>query len=242
MSNRPDETLLDAVVDAPVLAAAVEAHLDAYPLPVDDDEVLASVDRLEARLGLRQPANSNRAWIVGAALLLAAAAIAAMLALPEEAEVTHVPSVAKVEVLQSTTPPTLERIETTRAETQIELIGVDRTLTLEPETRLISSQAERSAVILVQKGRVHDAQIDVPAEHWAVFGRSDQGTAQVVFRDGEAPPELDPEVYDVEVVHQQLKQVRWESLPDRTLETLDRLLEKGSPPEQDAPGQDEAGR
>ena len=90
MSNRPDEALLDAVADAPVLAAAVEAHLDAYPLPVDDDEILASAARLEARLGA-QPANEPVRWWLIAGVALVAAAAVALMAVPRSPQVTEAP-------------------------------------------------------------------------------------------------------------------------------------------------------
>ena len=224
MSNRPDEALLDAVVDAPVLAAAVEAHLDQFPLLVDEDEVQSSAARLEARLG--GPTESTpRWWLLGVLVLAAAAAVLLSIRLaPETSEAPR--TVQPTEVRQAVTPPTLERVETQQAETELVLPSVERTLTVEPETVMISSQSERSAVLLVQKGLVHDETIEVPAGHWALFTQHDGTTEQVVFRDGEAPPELDPETWDVEAVDQQLEGVRWESLPDRTTDTLERLLER----------------
>ncbi|MCB9677749.1 MAG: hypothetical protein H6737_21765 [Alphaproteobacteria bacterium] len=223
MSTRPDDALLVAVADADVWADAVEAHLDAHPLPVDAAEIDAAADRLEARLGLKR-----RRWPL-ASLVLAAAGLAAVSVwrftgpAPIPSRVGPEPAAARrAEVVR-----VREIVAPTVPDAQIELLSVRRTVTLAAGTRVLSSEGEKSAVLLVQEGEAHIGETSVPEDHWALLTTLEDGSsAEVVFPDGQAPPPLEPDVWGGTRVQPQLERVRWHALPDRTLDTLKSLLEE----------------
>ena len=50
--------------------------------------------------------------------------------------------------------------------------------------------------------------------------------AVVVFRDGEAPPPLNPDVWRTERLADELREARVKALPAATTETLEALLEE----------------
>ncbi len=217
MPTEPDD-LIGAVVDADILADAVEEHLDVFPLPVDEE----ALDRATARLAERIAERSEpRRRPVGGLIvpLVAAAAVALWVArygLPTTGTATtsDLPE-APAAVLQAGQgqPPTAEP-----------LLGPSeglggRPIVVEGDTTLLTSSAEGVGVLLVQEGEARVDDATVPAGHWAVVPHPEADV--VVFPDGEAPPvEVD------ESVQRQLEDVRWRSLPPRTHDALERLLEE----------------
>ncbi|MEZ4317168.1 MAG: hypothetical protein R3F61_06680 [Myxococcota bacterium] len=223
MSIEPVEALLDAVADAPVLAEHVEAHLDAHPVPVDEAEVQRVADRLSARMkaGSVPERRARWPWMV-AGLGLAAAAVGGFVMRP----VARPGAVQGVDVVAPAVVVGSDTVQLREAPGALRFDAPRRTVTVAPDSRLLTSERGRTAVVLVQEGRVTTELSTVPEGHWVLLTRVEDGSARdVMFRDGEAPPPLEADVWGGTAVQRQLEEVRWESLPDRTLETLDALLE-----------------
>lgn len=224
MSTRQVDALIDAVPDADRLADAVEAHLDEHPLPVDEAEVARVVERLQARM---RPARRSRAGL-GVALVASIAAVALVAVRvrgPAELPVEGTPQVV-VQHLSAANAPAVVRVVDMPGVHEFSL--VERHVEVAPDSRLLTSERGRTAVMLVQRGRatVDDGQ-SVPAAHWALLTRTSDGSPHtVVFPDGQAPPSLNEPVWDGPAAHEQLRGLRWQSLPASTLSTLEQLLEE----------------
>jgi hypothetical protein len=212
MSTEPDE-LLDGVLDADVLADAVEEHLDAHPLPVDEAEVARIAARVRARIAERQ-APPSRPWPLILGLAAAAVILFALASSSPTSQDAGAdgPNDAPAAVL--------------RAEPEVRVVTVPamRTLAerpLQPSEGavLLSSEQGSTGVLLVQKGGATLDGTDVPPSHWAIVAHSDAEV--VVFPDGAPPPAGLPEP-----VEEQLDDLRWRALPPRTMDALDRLLEE----------------
>jgi len=216
MPIEPDD-LIAAVADADLLAEAVEDHLDVTPLPVDEDAVDRAATRLSERIAERSaPPRRSLGWVVVPLVAAAAAAVwVARFGLPTTGlATTSDVSDAPAAVLQAGQ----ERVpETEPILGPSEGLG-GRPIVVEGDTTLLTSSAEGVGVLLVQEGEARVDDATVPAGHWAVVPHPEAEV--VVFPDGEAPPvELDPPV------RRQLEDVRWRSLPPRTHDALERLLE-----------------
>jgi len=213
MSTEPDD-LLDGVLDADVLADAVEQHLDAHPLPVDEAQVAQATARLQARIAERQ-APTARTWPLLALGLAAAAAVLFVMA-------SWSPTPHDASIDGATDAPAA----VLRAEPEVRVVTVPavRTLAARPLLSdegavLLASEQGTTGAMLVQEGRVELDGSEVPEAHWAIVTHHDAEV--VVFPDGTAPPAGLPEVLE-----EQLDDLRWRVLPPRTLDALDRLLEE----------------
>ena len=215
MSHRSDDGLIDHVAESDGWSALVEAHLDAHPLPVDEGSVEESASRLMARIrAAERPPRSRRGWWLAGGLL-AAAAVAVIRAAPEP--VAHVVEPERTAILRIEAPPAQPRDIT--VETELVQLG--------PGSVVLSAEVDHASVLFVQEGEARVGDETVEAGHWALVGQAPDGTPRhVVYPDGQAPPELHPDVWPAAQVEAALREVRWESLPGRTLETLDDLLEE----------------
>jgi hypothetical protein len=235
MSTRPDDALSDDAMDALLdatqttgpLSAAVEEHLDRHPLPVAED-VEAAADRLARRIEAVSPPRPPTRW--GWALL--AAAVAALTLAAAGLGTTDRFGARNPDVPAGLLPA----IEPTRtavpapsvlpAAPQIAFDRAQRTVAIAPGSDVLSSESERAAVLLVRDGEAWTEDVRIPTGHWALLRRLEDGSsADVVFPDGTAPPPLDVDAWGGTDVHDQLRSLRWQALPDRTTSTLDRILE-----------------
>ncbi len=225
MPTEPAESLVQAAAEADALAAHVEAHLDAFPLPVDEAEVDAVVARLQGRMA---PAPRRWRWAPwGGVVALAAAALLA-LRLGGGGEVPTAEGVrAEGEVpmaLRVQVPDRLEPVQVVVDPGAVSFPTVGRRVEVPVGTRVLTSEERGAAVVLVQEGAAQIDGAEVPAGHWAVLG--DDGST-VTFEDGQAPPAaLEGDRWEATPVHDQLEKVRWQSLPDRTLKQLDLMMQK----------------
>lgn len=223
MSTEPAEALLDGVIDGDGLADLVESELDAHPLPVDEQDVARAVARLQARMG-RAPRRFPWARIAGVALGIAALAV--LIARLGEDPVVHPDPVAHGPVvLHATVPAAPIRVVGLEVPARLELPAARRTIELAPDARILASERARVGAVLVQDGAIALDGRPVGAGTWALVTRTDDGTPHdAVFPDGSAPPPLPEPVWGGEV-HEQLRDLRWEALPEGTLSTLETLLE-----------------
>jgi hypothetical protein len=220
MSVEPAELLIDAVGEAATLAEAVERHLDAFPLPVDDASVARIADRLHRRMQPRVRFAALGAGLLAATML---ASVSGGWLAPRQALVvsSNAPAELLVESRESATVKQIDQPGT------VIFAGASRSLDLLPGAAVLASEQGRTAVVLVQRGLARDGDVAIPEGHWAALTRTDAGEATVVFRDGDRPPrELEGGVWQADQVTHQLRDLRWRALPDRTLDTLDRLLEE----------------
>ncbi|MEM6928184.1 MAG: hypothetical protein AAF602_14725, partial [Myxococcota bacterium] len=112
------------------------------------------------------------------------------------------------------------------APTRVELQEPERTLTAAPGSVLWTRELDHSAIVLLLQGSATVDGADYAAGTWILLGQTaDGGDVTVTFRDGDAPPALNPEVWPQPSIDAALREVRWHSLPDRTTDTLDQLLE-----------------
>jgi len=225
MSNRPVEELLEHAGESERWSEAIEAHLDAHPFEVDEAEVEASVLRLEQRLGVRR---ARPRWVFPMGLAVVAALAAALLlttrGVDERRGIQRTVEPAHLRAIALAPPRRTVIAEVGRAE--IGFVEVGRTVQVAPGSEVLSSESGSAAVLLVQKGEVKAGDSSIPEGHWGLLTRLEDGVdVEVVFRDGNAPPTLDPDVWGGTQVQPQLERLRWESLPDRTTQTLNRLLE-----------------
>ncbi|MCA9572401.1 MAG: hypothetical protein KC656_31395, partial [Myxococcales bacterium] len=85
--------------------------------------------------------------------------------------------------------------------------------------QLVATPPDPGLLLVPQRTTVH-----LEGTEWVV--RDPDGEVVVRFPDGEAPPPVDPQRVDTDVLHEELRRAREESLPDRTLRRLETLLEK----------------
>jgi len=231
MSTRwddPADAMIDGLADpegADVLADAVEAHLDRFPLPVDEDAVARVVDRLEERLGGRR-APAMR-WLPSAAVvagLVAAAAALFVVARSSERGAIDAPVASPDDLaplVAPAPPPVVTPLPMTRT-----FPTAQRTVHVEGDARWVGGESGEVAAILAQEGDVRVDETVVREGHWALITRDAAGVAhEVVFPDGTPPPPLPAETWADQPVDPLLEDLRWKSLPDETLSTLDRFLE-----------------
>lgn len=205
----PVEDLIGAAADHDVLALVVEQQLDAHPLPVDDMEVQASVDRLLVRMQTSTPVQHTvpRRWPrwTGLALAVAAAAAAALL--------IEAPTEPVATVQPPASPSTLSPVALPKPEVISRLPAEAPPVQLEPHCVTLQGDG----VVLVREGAAVVRGARVTAGQWAVH-RPGENTR--VFADGESPP---PDIDDETRNH--LQDLRWRAIPERTLRALDTLLE-----------------
>jgi hypothetical protein len=215
MPIEPVDQLLESVPGSEVWSGVVEDHLDAHPMPVDS----AEVDRIAARLERR--IRGPRRWPIAVAVVLAIAAAALFVAVPFVGG--PVETVAPAPVAAPALVPSLPM------EVRVHAVPgpLERStgIVVGPDARVISSVVDRTAVLLVQEGEVDAVGRTVTAGNWVLVTQLEDGTTgSLVFADGEAAPVLNRDVWDAQVPRQ-LEAVRWQALPDETLDALDSLLE-----------------
>lgn len=226
MSTEPSETelLLDRIDEAERLARAVESHLDEVPLPVDEAEVQRIAARLQARMqGHSTGGGAARpVWpvLLGVGLALAAAAL--LWTRAPRAPSSEAPELPTLELKAEAPPHDPVVLVPAPAHTPLEA-----SIAVQPGSRVLTSPERReTVVVLVQEGAAELAGVTIPAGHFGVQTRTDQGTVVTRFKDGERPPEtLEQGVWAETAVHEQLEELRWKALPDTTLDALDALLE-----------------
>lgn len=211
MPIEPADELLARASDSTAWAAAIEAHLDEHPLPADAAEVDRIASRVQARIHQRQRRPMPWLWL-GAAVLAVAAAV--LLWSPAANRVQPVPT--ETLTAPAVLVPNVDVLRGPRVERDV--------LVLEPGTEVLRTEQGPTTVILVQEGTVRTPAQEVPAKHWVLTTEVEGALEQVVFPDGQAPPTLNGDVWPASV-QGQLRAVRWRSLPDETLSTLDTLLE-----------------
>ncbi len=221
MSNKPVESLVDAVADSDVLAEVVEQHLERRPLPVDPAEADRIAERLHRRIAPSRSGNSK--FIVGITVLALAASALVALRLaattqPKTAEHSEVSEAQRASikdsprVISNTTQP-------------VRFEGAQRSVVLGSESQMVASEREKVAVVLVQKGSATTDGTVIDEAHWGLLTRVQGSPRTQVFRDGLPPPTLPEDVWGANVA-EQLESVRWQAMPERTLDTLNRLLEE----------------
>lgn len=227
MSTRPDEALLDAVADSDVLSDAVEAHLDAWPLPVDEAEVDRIAATLHRRIAPQAARPPHRLLWLAAAVALAAGLLLTVQWASQPTEMTPAPA-GPTALVRADVAPQPREVRKIEAPGVVPLPSLGRTLLVDDDSSVLVSTAPRSVVVLVQEGAASSADVAVPPGHWAVLGPTQDGvTTTVVFPDGQRPPaELDGALWLETPVHVQLEELRWKSLPEHTLNVLDGLLEE----------------
>ena len=214
MLIEPGEDIVEHAAGSEVWAAAVEAHLDAHPLPVDEAAVRRSAARLERRL--RQPIRQRR-W--RAALAVAAAAALGLLA-AQPALLTSPQAVTAPEpdAMRAIIGPAPAPAKPLPRRPMVPIVAA-------PDAVVLVDAAPDSTVLLVQEGTVQIGDEVVSAGTWAIVGQPAGGEAiQITFPDGQAPP-LDGAALDAEDIDTRLERLRWDALPERSRATLQRLLE-----------------
>jgi hypothetical protein len=205
MPDEPRDDLLDHLLDGPLATDRIAAHLDTWPLPVDEHELAIAVAALEGRMGRRRPV--RRGWAVAASTMLVAAGLLVWL-WPSTRTRTLVPTQPGVTVHQLVAPGGSLRVP---LDTRLDL--------LEP-TVLTTAASSEATVTLVQEGTVTVEGTLVPEGHWAITGPGEP----VVFADGHAPPPLNPDVWQREAIDAQLRAARFETLEEATRAVLTDLL------------------
>ncbi|MEN0061156.1 MAG: hypothetical protein AAGA48_03345 [Myxococcota bacterium] len=197
--------------------ARLEAHLDAHPLPVDEAVVQAHARRLAKRLGKAPP---QRRWRTLAGLGALAAALmlgvrvwpAGPVSVPSRVE----QSVASLDLAVAEMPPP--------AAVEVSLLDVGASLIAEPGGRLLVSEVDDVAVVFSNDQAVWVNGQRIEPGTWVVLSEEVDGTRQhLTFPDGTAPPRSADVM--TEDVDDTLQQMRWQSLPPRTQDRLDELLD-----------------
>lgn len=213
MTPDPVEQLLDAVADADGFAQAVEAHLDANPLPVDDAVLEATVDALERRLAV-QPAPTARRWPWFVPVALAAAGALWMLqpGTPPAEPVVQLPAIEAVAMKDPVMSATVAEVPRSYDVFDVAgthtLDGAQRELVVAKGARAWVSREGQTAVVFVERGAVESDGVSVGAHQWMLLHHDGERPLSVVFRDGDPTPALG-EAWADSTVHAQLQTLRW---------------------------------
>jgi hypothetical protein len=162
-------------------------------------------------------------WPVGLVVLLAAVALMVVRMTVEETvgtEVQFETEILQAVVVESST--VVRRFENPGQHT----FEGSRTLTVAPDSVALSAEDLDVAVVLVQQGTAESDGVVIAEGHWALLGQLEGEPHTLVFADGTAPEKLSDPVWAETSAALQLEELRWQSLPARTLEAFDRLMEE----------------